>query len=190
MENLTAELRLDPRLPSRSLISPLLWRRLTERIIKDEGVEQELAERIMDQALGFVRLCAMSPGGEKYSPSRLVDIGWHTFILYTREYAEFCDGLAGSFIHHEPSDRPGVDYGTSNIARTMAAMKVRGLHVEEELWVGHAPCDGVDCTACSVAPPCSGKSNRSIYGLSDCSTYCSGDSCSGGGGDGDSGCSH
>ncbi|MGH7196778.1 MAG: glycine-rich domain-containing protein [Candidatus Saccharimonadales bacterium] len=140
-------------LTNKSLVSNQLWVRLTNRIAKDENLDPALAERIMDQALAFLRLCA-EPSTESYSPSPLVDIGWHTFILYTREYAAFCQGLNGQFIHHAPSDEDGIDYGSGNIARTVAALKQRGIGVDEPLWAntGH-----------------------------DCSAYCSGDSCSGGG---------
>ncbi|HEX6461854.1 MAG TPA: hypothetical protein VFZ58_01110 [Candidatus Saccharimonadales bacterium] len=149
-------------LVNKSLVSDQLWTRLVNRIVKDENVDMALAERIMDQALAFLRLCSAEPEG-CYSPSPLVDIGWHTFILYTREYAAFCRGLGSQFIHHAPSDEDGVDYGTGNITRTVAALKQHGIGVDEPLWAntGH-----------------------------NCSNYCSGDSCSGGGGDGDSGCSH
>lgn len=150
-----------PQLANKYLIDDQLWNRLVGRIVKDESVERPLAERIMDQALAFLTLCAAEPQGH-YSPSPLVDIGWHTFILYTKAYAAFGEKM-GAFIHHEPSDVEGVDYGTGNIARTVAALKAHGIAVDEPLWAntGH-----------------------------DCSSYCSGDSCAGGGGDGDSGCSH
>ncbi len=81
-------------LTNKGLVSDQFWIRLTNRIVKDEdGMDLTLAERIMDQALGFLRLCAEKTGPESYSPSPLVDIGWHTFILYTREYAAFCRRL-------------------------------------------------------------------------------------------------
>lgn len=151
---------------NKGLIDESLWNRLVNRIVKDENMERPLAERVMDQALGFLALCAKVPNGH-YSPSPLVDIGWHTFILYTREYAAFCQRVGGQFIHHAPSDEEGVDYGTGNIARTVAALKQYGFIVDEPLWAN----TGHDCS-------------------SYCSGYCSGDSCSGGGGDGDSGCQH
>lgn len=158
-----SETPVGVKLANKGLVSDQLWGRLTRRIVKDEGVDLPLAERIMDQALAFLRLCAQKTSGETFSPSPLVDIGWHTFILYTKPYAAFCEELAGRFIHHDPSDEDGVDYGTGNIARTVAALRRHGIVVDEPLWAntGH-----------------------------DCSSYCSGDSCSGGGGDGDSGCQH
>lgn len=127
-------------LTNKGLISDQLWVRLTHRIVKDEqGVDLPTADRIMDQALGFLRLVAEDPKGS-HSPSPQVDIGWHTFILYTREYAAFCEEMAGRFIHHAPSDEEGVDYGIGNIARTIAAMKVRGIRVDEPLWSGAEGC--------------------------------------------------
>jgi hypothetical protein len=35
---------------------------------------------------------------------RVVDQLWHVFLLYTRDYAEFCDLLGGGFIHHVPTE--------------------------------------------------------------------------------------
>lgn len=158
----TSEVSAGAKLVNKNLISDQLWSRLTKRIAKDEAMELPLAERIMDQSLGFLRLCAESPEG-RYSPSPMVDIGWHTFILYTRDYAAFCQELGGRFIHHEPSDKEGVDYGTGNIARTVVALRQYGVAVDDSLWTEASQ---------------------------DCADYCSGDSCSGGGCDGDSGCQH
>jgi hypothetical protein len=41
-------------------------------------------------------ICAM------YSPK--VDTIWHTHILFTKEYANFCTTVFGRFIHHTPCD--------------------------------------------------------------------------------------
>ncbi|MEK6902012.1 MAG: hypothetical protein AABX02_00295 [archaeon] len=31
-----------------------------------------------------------------------VDAIWHAFILYTREYSQFCEATMGSYLHHVP----------------------------------------------------------------------------------------
>ncbi|HSE73784.1 MAG TPA: hypothetical protein VLB05_04670 [Dongiaceae bacterium] len=36
-------------------------------------------------------------------PSQIVDNLWHEFILYTREYQEFCTAAFGRFMHHTPA---------------------------------------------------------------------------------------
>lgn len=35
-------------------------------------------------------------------PSRAVDVAWHEFILFTREYADFCQRAFGGYLHHAP----------------------------------------------------------------------------------------
>ncbi|WP_204251296.1 glycine-rich domain-containing protein [Mycobacteroides abscessus] len=158
----------------RDLVDEDLWSRITRRISKEEEVTPELAERIFDQALAFLALCAKAPGsGVHYSPSATVDIGWHTFILYTREYLNFCNGIAGRFIHHEPSDIPGMTYPRHQIGRTVEALIASGFYVDKTLWLQ------ADADLSALG-----------RGAADCSSYCNGDSCSGGGGDGDSGCTH
>jgi len=37
-------------------------------------------------------------------PSQVVDVAWHEFILFTREYARFCSKAFGRFIHHTPAE--------------------------------------------------------------------------------------
>lgn len=32
-----------------------------------------------------------------------IDDMWHTFLLFTKEYAEFCHHYFGTFIHHHPT---------------------------------------------------------------------------------------
>jgi hypothetical protein len=43
--------------------------------------------------------------------SELVDEVWHTFILFTNEYRNFCNTIFGEYVHHEPnvSSKYGVD---------------------------------------------------------------------------------
>ncbi|MFI6797220.1 glycine-rich domain-containing protein [Streptosporangium canum] len=82
-----------------------------------------LAEQIMKQALSFLAACAARPYA-RLAPSELVDIGWHTFILYTREYAEFCEQVAGRFINHAPDDDPSIlAPAGSNAAATVFAVR-------------------------------------------------------------------
>ena len=44
-------------------------------------------------------------GGRKFvsMPSQVVDDLWHEFILYTREYQQFCRQAFGGFLHHTPA---------------------------------------------------------------------------------------
>ncbi len=120
----TLAMESNTHLTHKHLLDEGLWLRLTVRLAKDQSIELSLAERIMDQTIGFMLLCSADPNGPHYAPSPLVDEGWHTFILYTKEYATFCRKISGGYIHHEPFDQPGVTYETDGvIARTREAMK-------------------------------------------------------------------
>ncbi|MFK3735675.1 glycine-rich domain-containing protein [Streptomyces sp. NPDC088090] len=128
----------------RELVTPDLFGRLVNRIVKDEKIEPALAERIMSDTLGFLDACGNNPGAP-LAPSELVDIGWHTFIVYTEPYADFCQRTAGRFIHHSPADEPGKTYEPKADTRLRAieAMRRLGYTPDPELWG-----IGADCTQC------------------------------------------
>ena len=112
----------------RSLVPTALFDRLAARITADHGFDPALSERVMDQALVFLKACADRPG-TPLSPSWLVDVGWHTFLLYTRDYAEFCERVAGRFIHHVPTDAP-----RTAVHETIETIAASGFMLDDELW--------------------------------------------------------
>ncbi len=125
-----------------SLIPAELMARLVGRICGERNVSEHFAERIMVQALGFLQACALNPG-TGLSPSETVDIGWHAFILHTREYAAFCERVADRFIHHAPTDPATIGATTREaeaIGATVAAMRAAGIEVDPELWVPSSKC--------------------------------------------------
>jgi hypothetical protein len=131
-------------LPNKHLLDDKLWSSLVGRIAREGGIEPTLAGRIMNEALSFLQLVAAAPHAQ-FTPSSMVDTGWHTFLLYTREYAAFCEKVAGRFIHHVPFDDPGIDADVANVTRTIAALKYAGFVADEGIWVGAADCAGQKC---------------------------------------------
>lgn len=107
----------------------------------------------MDQALVFLAACAENTG-VPLAPSARADIGWHMFILFTREYAEFCQHIAGRFLHHVPEDDSTVSAvldGRDRMADTMAALNATGLRIDHEMWALAADCN--QCyNGCSDSP--------------------------------------
>jgi hypothetical protein len=94
------------------LIDADLWERLVSRIMADEGVDRTAAGSAMAAGLAFLARCATAAGPQSPTPEE--DLGWHTFILHTRDYAAFCDRIAGRFIHHEPTGQGCIDDGGSS----------------------------------------------------------------------------
>jgi hypothetical protein len=124
---------------TRELLTPSLFGKLTSRVMADDDLDRDAAERIVEQTLAFLVTCARCPD-VRLSPSEAVDAGWHAFILHTRDYAEFCDRVAGRFIHHRPNDPGETAAERQAIGITIAAMRGAGLRVDTGLWVPRAEC--------------------------------------------------
>jgi hypothetical protein len=61
----------------------------------------EATELFNDTKL-FLYVCGTSMNGG-HVPTPLIDKGWHEFLLFTKDYAHFCNSFFGCFIHHNPS---------------------------------------------------------------------------------------
>lgn len=71
------------------------------RLAAEAALSHEDAEVLFDDTLKFL---ALAGNGTKLSPPAKIDLGWHNFILHTRDYNDFCQSCFGRFIHHEPGD--------------------------------------------------------------------------------------
>ncbi|TYC07138.1 hypothetical protein FXF53_00585 [Micromonospora sp. WP24] len=146
-------LTIDRVSTGRALVSDELFAQLTVRIARDHPeLAPGMPPRILDQALAFLAACATST--EPLGPSDLVDIGWHTFILHTREYGAFCQRIAGGFIHHQP-DPPSEETGPAvpeplgtPISRAVSAITAAGFAIDLELWTGAAADCDAKCSQC------------------------------------------
>ncbi len=82
-------------------ISLFDFAKVTDRYVKDSKVStQEVAETLLELKRWFT-LCALHPE-KSYATGGKVDEMWHTFILFTKDYARFCQDIVGAFIHHSP----------------------------------------------------------------------------------------
>ncbi|KLL09981.1 MULTISPECIES: hypothetical protein [Protofrankia] len=137
---------------ARFLVRPDVFDRLVDRVAVEVAGGRDLAVRIVDQTLAFLAASARNPG-VGLAPSRLVDIGWHVFVLDTREYAAFCDQVAGRFIHHVPNDAANEPVRQMDVrARTLAAITDAGYAVDMDLW---PPTGTGRCGSCADEGNCS-----------------------------------
>ncbi|MGW6583460.1 glycine-rich domain-containing protein [Streptomyces globisporus] len=142
-----------------TLVAPEVMERLAARITKDHpDTDLPTARRIIGQAAAFLAASAALPGAE-LSPSKAVDVGWHTFILHTVDYAEFCERVAGRFIHHVPTSDAETGEGSAAARqRTLDAITAAGYRIDHELWPDAAKMG--DCSQCHAGcsdSPNSGK---------------------------------
>ncbi len=113
---------------------------------------EEMAGRIIDEAIKFVAACAKNPS-TGLAPSRIVDEGWHALILHTAMYAELCEQL-GSFVHHYPGYDP-TNYDPPILDRTREKIAGLGWEADAELWGPPSDETLVSVAAkCQHAPEC------------------------------------
>ncbi|WP_406297629.1 hypothetical protein OG948_18595 [Embleya sp. NBC_00888] len=118
--------------------------RLVARIRADRPeIGAELADRIVTGTGVFLAASATHPA-VRMTPSALVDVGWHAWVLHTVDYAEYCDWI-GRFVQHVPDNAPRtMAQGRAEVVRTAAVIKAAGFEVDAELWAVAA----ADCSQC------------------------------------------
>ncbi len=65
--------------------------------------EQQLA-LVIRGLRDYLQLCHLAGRRMVAMPSQVVDLAWHEFILYTRQYQRFCQKGLGRFLHHTPAE--------------------------------------------------------------------------------------
>jgi hypothetical protein len=80
----------------------LIEKLLKERIVEtaDEGRE------LFAEVKKFLVLTQSDPAQAWEMYSLRVDEVWHQFILFTRQYMEYCTRHFGHYVHHSPSNAP------------------------------------------------------------------------------------
>ncbi|MEH0445404.1 hypothetical protein QA811_17530 [Streptomyces sp. B21-102] len=111
------------------------------------AMAEEMAGRIVEEGLKFVAACSRNPG-VGLAPSRIVDEGWHALILHTATYADLCQRLGGTFVHHYPGWDP-TNYDPPILDRTREKITDLGWEADPQLW---GP--PTDETLVSVAAKC------------------------------------
>jgi hypothetical protein len=52
----------------------------------------------------YFYLCHQAKQSMVSMPSQIVDDAWHEFILFTKDYDDFCSNAFGRFLHHTPAE--------------------------------------------------------------------------------------
>ena len=74
---------------------------LLERLLGQRSMPEGIIKRAIEEYRRFMTLVVL--GGDHLDMfSGEVDEVWHAHILFTRQYAEFCQAVYGRFIHHDP----------------------------------------------------------------------------------------
>lgn len=92
-----------------------------QRIMVQKGLRQ------------YFQICLRARGKFVPMPSQVADDLWHDFILFTRNYRNFCTKAFGRYLHHTPVEAmssPSV--ATSGIRRTwFHACRIEGINPKQ-----------------------------------------------------------
>ena len=104
------------------------------------------AEILEMECKRFMYLTAIAPNFE-LAPTKPIDEYWHMFILFTREYTDYCRQFNGSYVHHKPL---GADDHSAVFQRTQRIVtELFGTFENHELWF--LPMPATSC--CSERDP-------------------------------------
>ncbi|MEH0544617.1 hypothetical protein QA802_16445 [Streptomyces sp. B21-105] len=126
----------------RSLVTDTEFETLAAFCADEYGLERCVADRVIDQALALVFVMGSSGDGARMAPSRLVDPGWHTLILHTGWYADWCQRSFGYFLHHQPNAKVRT---RGLMIDVVGRLRTAGFEVDERLWGTAAECNPPTC---------------------------------------------
>jgi hypothetical protein len=134
-------------------------------------------------------------------PSQVVDVAWHEFILFTRNYETFCAKALGRFLHHTPTEAmPSRTAASDGIKRTWrlacnrAGIDPRAASalpllfaIDGQLAIADGFRYALNCTALGAAGSQASYCASHIGCGGGCGAGCSGSGCGGDSGGGDGG---
>jgi len=113
------------------------------RMCREMGLSHEQAELAETRYREFLLLKALHPG-ESLVPPKLVDHFWHYHLMDTQKYADDCQHLFGSTLHHHPDVTDSKQQAGWNRTKELY-LELFGVDIEAEGWgaetIGAAKCD-------------------------------------------------
>ncbi|EPD54743.1 hypothetical protein [Streptomyces sp. HGB0020] len=135
----------------RSLVPDADFDMLASFCADEYGLERCVADRIVDQALAMVHVMGSTGEGAAMAPSQQVDPGWHTLILHTDWYANWCQEQFGYFLHHRPNSKTRTRGLMTDV---VGKIRAAGFEVDERLWGTAADCNPPTCCGDGDGPCC------------------------------------
>lgn len=163
------------------------------------GLDAGQRTRVLEGLREWFHVCNRAGRRRVAMPSQAVDDAWHEFILFTRNYQQFCHHALGRFLHHVPAEAmaspTSADEGLRRswrLACKRAAIDPRApaalpllFAIDDELGIADGFRYRLDCLATGAAG--TGGYCASHIGCASCSSGSDGGGDSDGG-DGGGGC--
>lgn len=136
------------------------------RYRREQGFPEEI---VADHRRELDRFLALSGAamaqGRFYGMMGAIDELWHTFVIFTREYARFCDEVCGRFLHHVPEVEGEGDKSGDTIKPYLAFLADYEAVFDDEPPAEYWPrpsivaiSDSTACQGCKGCNSCTGHS--------------------------------
>jgi hypothetical protein len=73
---------------------------IVTKFCEEHSIDEITGNQYFQEVKKFLYLCANTT--DRLAPSAELDKIWHTFILFTKEYRQYCQQFLGKFIDHVP----------------------------------------------------------------------------------------
>lgn len=113
---------------------------LVEKLVKDHIADTpEEAEALFAEVKRYLVIAALDPGKSWHMYSLRIDECWHQFILFTKQYIEFCKLYFGRYVPHAPSNSPDAESAAPKQRTTFKEFNERYQELFQaplpEIWV-------------------------------------------------------
>ena len=99
---------------------------LIEKLVRDRVVETaEEAEALFTEVKRYIVITALDQTNSWHMYSLRVDGCWHQFILFTRQYSDFCRRYFGRYVPHSPGNAPKAKPAVSVVTTTFQQFNAR-----------------------------------------------------------------
>ena len=122
---------------------------LVQRLQVKEGIRKEESEVLFLDMRKFLLLCGTTT--TPLSPPEKIDMAWHHFILFTKDYREFCLRYFDRFIGHGPVSRDMPEQAIPAVSRTVALATATFGDLLSTNWLNQPKAD------CGGSTNCGGK---------------------------------
>jgi hypothetical protein len=115
-------------------------RQIVDRYARTFGRTDDESQACFEAWKQFMAVSAVRGGGNSV-PSGPIDEMWHTALVFTSTYREFCDEYVGRFVDHNPQDHsnPAGYKATRETAAELFGQ------LDPRFWTANAAECGSDC---------------------------------------------
>ena len=162
------KLAIMQKLPSLDAVLSFQNSEIVKKLARELILSEADALQLFQDTKRFLYLAAITKAGLR--PSRKIDDGWHQFILFTRDYADFCFNHFGRFIHHQP-DKEQIDKKSQSVDTLDLAKSIFGDDLSKNWFANRVDCS--PDTNCESDPSDCAKNIGMTKAKSSCESNCS-----------------